>query len=155
MMRIDLKPRFFQVVEDFRVLFKLHPFAMAYAPGEHIQPPPRRLFRVEKLERPGGRVPGVGEQLVALFILAAVYAVECLFGHVDFAADFYRGGDFPDPAIEYQRHRSYRLQVAGDVVALLPVSPRGSSDKDALLIQKRYAYAVEFKFDDILYFPAL
>ena len=109
--------------------------AVQSAPGHHG----RRLL----LERPGGGVAGVGEELLAVGLALGVEAVERGVGHQDLAPDLEMVG--PSLAPQAQGHRAHRAHVGRHVVALHAVAARHGTHEASVLVGERDGRAVEFQ----------
>ena len=117
--------------------------AVQSAPGHHG----RRLL----LERPGGGVAGVGEELLAVGLALGVEAVERGVGHQDLAADFEEVG--PVRAPQAQGHRAHGADIGRHVVALDAVAAGHGAHEPSVLVGERDGRAVEFQFADVVRGP--
>ena len=114
--------------------------------GEEAQAPARRDARVLLAQRAGGRVPGIGEGLVAFGLHRLVEPGEVFFLHVDLAAhlDELRG-----LAAERQGDRADRLHVRRDVLSGLAVAAGGGRREAPVFVDQAHRDAVDLGLDDV------
>ena len=107
----------------------------------------RRLL----LERSGGGVAGIGEELLAVGLALGVEPVERGVGHQYFAPDFEIIG--PVLPAQAQGDRTHRADVGRHVVALDAVAARHGAQKPSVFVGERDGRAVEFQFADVVRGP--
>ena len=108
-----------------------------------VQPAARHDGRLLLLERSGGGVARVGEELFAVGLALGVEAVERGVGHQHFAADLEQFG--PPFAAQPQRHGAHRADVGRHVVALDAVAAREGLHEPPVFVGERNGRAVELQ----------
>jgi len=95
----------------------------------------------------GRRVARIDENLVAARLLGLIQALE--IGAIDqnLAAHLQHGGRI---ALEFQGHGAHGPDIAGDVLAHLPVAASGGLGQQAMLIAQIDGQAIELELDGIL-----
>ena len=77
----------FQVFQRLGVSGEFHAFRKLDVENINVQSPLCRDFRVKLPQRPGGGVPGIGEQGLSQLLLMKVQLFKALFRHEDLAPD--------------------------------------------------------------------
>ena len=125
--------------------------AVALPPGDGVEEdreaPARRLARVEQAERTRRRVARVREEGLPRLLPQGVERPEGGLAEVDLAADL---EEARRPGGQPEREDADRPHVRRDVLSRRPVSARGASHEDALLVDEGDGEAVDLQLADDL-----
>ena len=139
--RIDAKAAALEPFEHAELGVLRHLAHLAPGIGEEFERPARRDRRVELAQRAGGRIAGIGEDLLALGRLPLVEREEVGMGHVDLAAYL---ADIR-VAVPVQPFRNFAdgADIGGDVLAFEAVAAGRGVDEVAALVAQRAGQAVD------------
>src|SRR3989338_2384594 len=149
MMGTGRHPGLFKEIQNFRMRPKSALLIKTQPVRDKPKPPPGHERGIQKLERPGGRVPRIGEKRFALFFFLAIQLQKNSFWHKNLTADLKRRRNAPG-ASEPLRDFPYRSDVFGHVIAGPSVPSRSRAHERPALIKERQRDPVYLKFRDVL-----
>ena len=131
----------FQVFQRLGMSGKFHAIRKLDVENINVQSPLRRDFRVELPQRPGGGVPGVGEQRLSQLLLTQIQLFKALFRHEDLAPD-----DEPcRRAGQGHGNGADGFQVFRHVLPYRTVAPGRAPDEFPVHIFQRHGKAVDLR----------
>ena len=131
----------FQVFQRLGMSGEFHAVRKLDVENINVQSPLRRDFRVELPQRPGGGVPGVGEQGLSQFLLTQIQLFKALFWHKDLAPDDKPGGC----AGQGHGDGADGFQVFRHVLPYRTVAPGRAPDEFPVHIFQRHGKAVDLR----------
>src|SRR3990172_3277005 len=107
-------------------------------------------LRIELPDRPGRRIPRIGEKGFTRFLPLAVKLAESIKLHDHFSPDLQSSGDRDLPSNELKRNGFDGAEIPGDVLTVDPVASGGADHKLSPLINEFNGQAIELGFGHIL-----
>ena len=137
----------FQVFQRLGMSGKIHTLRKLDVENINVQSPLRRDFRVELPQRPGGGVPGIGEQGLSQFLLTLIQLFKALFRHKDLAP-YNESGRC---AGQGHGNGADGFQVFRHVLPYRTVAPGRAPDEFPVHIFQRHGKTVDLRFHGKFY----